>query len=965
MNKFPRLLIGVLFIILMFSGIKRSEAQIKLSIDTINTCPGAVTMTIRAQNLVGVNSISLNITYNAAVLAYSGSFWVNPAMNPSAYLINPNVPGVIYFSFSNITTLNMGTGLFATLTFNYLGGATPIHFDPSICDMTNLVGNPVPCTFVDGYCSDEGLVADITDHPDNIIVCQDESASFQVVSNFPNTYQWEYSSNNGLSYNPVLPVAPYSGTTSANLSISAVTMGMNGYLFRCKVDGICPPTDVSTPALLTVNPPVSVNAGSDIQICVGQSATVTGTASNVQNTLWTPLGTGNFLDPNSLNTSYNPSAADIAAGTVKLVLTGFGLTSCANASDTLVLTIYPIPVANAGNDTTICTGGVASLHGSGGTSFVWSTVPVQTSPIAIVSPLVQTTYTLTVTQNGCSDTDQATVFITPLPVLFAGLDDTICAGDSIEVTGQALNYSATNWATSGDGSFTSPAALTTHYTPGTGDIAAGAVELYFQVTPEDPCTQVVEDTMVLVIHPFPPAHAGNDPDICYGESITLTATGGTAYVWNTNPPQNTASVTVSPLDTTAYIVTVTANGCSKPDTVQVNVKPLPNIWAGNDTTICYGTTTTLSGTGGISYVWSNGALSPSITVGPLVTTTYSVTGTGSNGCKNEDEVKLIINHQIIVTTNPTNPVICAKDSVSFSASVNVAATVTWTPANGLSVINGNTTTASPAFSTIYTATATDALGCQATAQVDLTVNQLPIVQVHPANVTLCKGDTLSLTAFGAFSYYWDPPTGLSSNTLPTVFASPKDSISYTIVGTDINGCLDTTEITVNVNLRPIVNLPEQTIVCRGNNILLDATSSLPFCTYEWQDGSNAPFFYASEPGTYFVKVSKDGCFDVDSIRIIACSELFVANTFTPNGDGYNDYFVIQNNGDIIKFKLVIYNRWGERVFQTEDINEYWDGTMDGKTCPVGVYHWVLEYFGTGNVLLEKEGKQYGQVLLFR
>ncbi len=965
MNKLPHFCSGLLLALLLFIAGFRSEAQVKLTIDTINECPGPVTVTIRAQDLISVNAVSLNITYNSAVMTYAGSNWVNPTFNPSATLLNAFGAGVILFSFFDVNPATIVNGIFATLNFTYIGGSTGINFDPNVCEITNLIGVAIPSTFVDGYCSNDGLVPDITDHPDDLITCLNDNAVFQITSINTLSYQWQISTNNGLTYNPVLPVAPYSGTTTNTLTISGVTAGMNGYLFKCAATGECPPTDISTPALLTVNQSVSVNAGLDKFICDGDTLDVSGLATNVVNTHWTTMGTGSFFNPNALITKYVPSALDISAGSVKLVLTGFGITPCPNKTDTLLLTIYPIPTAFAGDDTTICAGGIATLHGSGGTSYIWSTIPVQNTPIAVASPLVETTYFVTVTQNGCSDVDDIKVSITPLPVLFAGLDDSICAGDSYTVIGQALNYSVTNWATSGDGSFDIPANLSAVYTPGPADNATGVVELYFEVTPEAPCTQVVRDTMLLVIHPFPPANAGNDVDVCFGESVSITATGGTSYAWNTIPVQLTPSISVSPTDTTSYIVTVTLNQCSKRDTVQVNVLPLPLITAGNDTTICYGTSTTLSGNGGISYVWNTGALSPSITVNPLVTTTYSVTGTGLNGCKNSDEVKLIINTNILVTANPLNPVICARDSVKLFASSNVATVITWTPGTGLSNTIGNSATASPAFSTVYTATATDVLGCTAIAEINLTVNQLPIVQVHPSSITICKGDTISLTAYGAFAYYWNPPTGLSSNTLPTVYASPSDTMSYEIVGTDVNGCIDTTEISINVNLRPSVTLPESTVVCRGNNLLLDATSTLPFCTYEWQDGSSESYFYASEPGYYYVKVSRDGCFDIDSTLIMPCSEIFVPNTFTPNNDFVNDLFVIQNNGDIVKFKLVIYNRWGEMVFQTENIDEYWDGTMDGKTCPVGVYHWVLEYFGTGNVLLEKEGKQYGQVLLFR
>lgn len=970
MNKIFRYLTGLFIATLMFVQINKAEAQPYFQIDTINSCPGLVTVTVHAGNLTGACAISLIINFNSTVLTYAGSFYVNPAF-PPALITTGFIPGQIGLTYFNTTPSTFTSGVFATFTFNYLGGSTGINFNAGSCDITNLNGDPLPGQqYINGYCSNNGLVPNITANPVNDTVCLGDAAVFTVNSQYTNSYQWYVSTNGGSTYGIVVPVAPYSGSTTNSLHINGVTTGMNGYKFRCIATGTCPPVDTSASATLIVNQPAVVNAGNDISICVGDNATVLGTASNVQSTLWGLgiVGSGTFNTPSAIGTTYVPSTADITAGTIYLTLTGQGLTACPPDVDTLTLTIHQFPVANAGDDTTICTGQPAYLHATGGTSYSWSPALNLSNPNVYnptANPVVATTYTVTVTENGCSDTDEILVSITPLPIFNAGLDDTICEGVSFPVSGQALNYSAINWATLGDGFYDDSSLLTTTYNPGPDDIAAGAVMLFLQVTPEAPCTQVVQDTLVLTIIPLPAANAGSDKNICYGENVTINATGGTSYIWNTVPPLIDSVITVNPLDTTIYIVSVSKNGCTKNDTVAVNILPLPDVSVGNDTTICYGTVTTITATGGVTYLWNTGALSPSITIDTLVNSVFSVTATGSNGCKNTDMMNLFINTNIIVTSSPANPVICAEDSVKLSVTSNVSTIVTWSPESGLSATSGHSVYASPAFSTTYTALATDALGCTAETLVHVLVNQLPIVQVHPSNTTICKGDTISLTAYGASSYFWNPPTGLSANTLPSVFASPADSTEYLIIGTDANGCIDSTLIKINVNLRPQVNLPGSVVVCHGDNYLLDATSSIPNCTYEWQDGSNQPYLYASEPGYYYVRVDLDGCFDIDTTLIIACSELFIPNTFTPNGDLHNDVFEIKNNGDIEMFKMVIYNRMGEQVFHTENINISWDGTMEGKPCPVGVYHYVLEYLGAGNVLLEKEGKKYGEIILFR
>ena len=147
--------------------------------------------------------------------------------------------------------------------------------------------------------------------------------------------------------------------------------------------------------------------------------------------------------------------------------------------------------------------------------------------------------------------------------------------------------------------------------------------------------------------------------------------------------------------------------------------------------------------------------------------------------------------------------------------------------------------------------------------------------------------------------------------------------------------------------------------------MLDGNGHIDSCTYFWQDGTTESYFYANNPGLFYVTVTRKSCSITDSVLVKACSEVWVPNAFSPNNDGINDYFIIQNTDDLTEFHLTIYNRWGERVFYTDNPNIYWDGNYEGSRCPVGVYHYVIEYLGTGNVLLEKEGKKYGQITLFR
>ncbi|MFH0894059.1 MAG: PKD domain-containing protein [Bacteroidota bacterium] len=219
---------------------------------------------------------------------------------------------------------------------------------------------------------------------------------------------------------------------------------------------------------------------------------------------------------------------------------------------------------------------------------------------------------------------------------FTLLNDTICLGETLNFAGvdTCMNHT---W-NFGDGTFVSTQYAThTYATAGTFTIIH---------TEFDSCYSV-SDTAIITVIPINVA-TSNDTTICAGDSVTLTASGATTYVWNTGV--STSSTTVNPIVTTTYVVTGTNNGCSATDAVVVNVIPNPVVNAGIDQTICSGQTATLNASGATTYEWSNGVSTGSTTVSPIVSTTYTVTGT-TNGCTGTDEV--IVNVGSTVTADFT------------------------------------------------------------------------------------------------------------------------------------------------------------------------------------------------------------------------------------------------------------------------------------------------------------------------
>jgi hypothetical protein len=310
---------------------------------------------------------------------------------------------------------------------------------------------------------------------------------------------------------------------------------------------------------------------------------------------------------------------------------------CSNTGS-VTLTVKPYPVANAGNDTTVCFGASVNLLATGGSLYMWSPATWLSStiiPNPVSTPNDTITYYVTVVENACASVDSVTINVNPVPLADAGPDVSICNGDSVILT--ATGGGTYQWNTvpvQTTASITVAPALTTTYT--------------VTVTVNG-CTET--DDVTVSIFPLPVADAGQDTTICVGGSAILTATGGGTYEWSTT--QTIPSITVSPVDTTWYYVTVTLiSGCSAVDSVKVNVNPLPVTSAFPDTTICFGESVDLTATGGVSYLWSNSATTATINVCPVTSTTYTVTVTDANGCTDSDDVNVLVNPAPSVDVGP-------------------------------------------------------------------------------------------------------------------------------------------------------------------------------------------------------------------------------------------------------------------------------------------------------------------------
>jgi hypothetical protein len=263
--------------------------------------------------------------------------------------------------------------------------------------------------------------------------------------------------------------------------------------------------------------------------------------------------------------------------------------------------------------------------------------------------------------------------------------------------------------------------------------------------------------------------------ICNGNSTTLSGTGAVTYTWTNGVSDGAA---FSPTTTETYTVTGTdAVGCTNTATNAIVVNTLPTIYV-NGAAICTGQSYTITPSGADTYTFSNG----SDVVMPTADATYTVTGTDANGCENMAIVSVTVNALPAISVN--SDAICAGQS--FTMVPNGAATYTFS--------NGSDITMPTADET-YTVTGTDVNGCENMAIASVTVNALPVLMVSTTNTLLCTGQTATLSVTGATSYTWN-----TTETTADIAVSPTTQTTYTVDGTDGNGCANTMTFMQDVSL---------------------------------------------------------------------------------------------------------------------------------------------------------------------
>jgi gliding motility-associated-like protein len=375
--------------------------------------------------------------------------------------------------------------------------------------------------------------------------------------------------------------------------------------------------------------------------------------------------------------------------------------------------------------------------------------------------------------------------------------------------------------------------------------------------------------------------------VCPGKAINFTTNVNSVapistYAWNfgnLSGGGNTSSLatpTYTYNNSGSYTVTVTvtaSSGCTASATKQITVYQNPVANAGPDKAICFGGSTTITGSGGTAYQWMPAtALSATsgatVTANPTATTTYNLVVTNANGCTASDVMILTVNPLPTVYAG-TDKTICPGVPTQLMASG--ASTYQWSPATALNNANIANPMASPSVQTTYVVTGTSAQGC--TGKDTIVINVYPAAQAQTGNdVTICSGEQAQLTATGGNTYSWSPSNNLSSANSPNPIASPTVTTVYTVVVTDNNGCQASSQMVVYVNPLPPVDAGPNQSICNGLTANLQASGAL---TYLWHSDNTLnnpnisnPVVQPTITNTYYVTGSDaNGCSSSDSVVI--------------------------------------------------------------------------------------------------
>lgn len=640
--------------------------------------------------------------------------------------------------------------------------------------------------------------------------------------------------------------------------------------------------------------------------------------------------------------------------------------------------------------TNVCLGSPVTLTASGGDgNYIWNPSPdlnTTTGSVVVASPTTQGAHTYTMSTGSNNPMCPANSFDITInafapPTPNAGIDDTVCLGSPIFLNGiQTSTANTMSWSFLTTGISPTPTvSFSPNFSSLTPTVTVNQPGLYrFILRETNSVCGINRDTVkVLVLNPQQTTSI-IEPS-CFGLSdgeIHITNMGASEFSFNNGTSWQTESFMVGFSAGTYSVCSRNYLGCSvcteaiieNPDQIELEVS--------NDTLICENGTATLQGiaSGGLSFLYhwdfttDNGATQ---IVNPTNNSSYSVYAENENGCISETEIINVNVRPSISGTITPNSAICPYYPIDIDADAsggnNGPYLFSWSTGENNNGLN-SVITVSPTVTTTYTVTITDQ--CESTPLIlstEVEVLPLPIPLISTMDPAICEpavftiNNTTDPSMVG--NLYWEVSNGDIFVNQESITTNPLSAGNYSLqlIVTSPQGCVDS--MTFN-NFLTVYPKPEAIFTYSPNPVLMFNTNvqltnyTLNGENYQWYIEDGNPYYSEQKnvktklpdgvTGQYevmLIAISDFGCIDtaIQIINVVPEILLYAPNSFTPDGNDYNQQWGIYMEGlDIYNFELILFNRWGQIIWESHDPNTKWDGTYNGVLVQQGTYTWTIE-----------------------
>lgn len=582
-----------------------------------------------------------------------------------------------------------------------------------------------------------------------------------------------------------------------------------------------------------------------------------------------------------------------------------------------------------------------------------------------------------------SDTVVQIITINPSPTATFSSKATACINEAIDFVNTSSSGPGVTYAWD-FGTGAQPVGSTAQQPAGVIYSSAGSKTITLTVNNQFGCATTA--TQSISINSLPAAFAGKDKAICANTSIQLgtTPVSGNSYSWLPSATLNNTSISnpvATPTASTEYILTVTSTstGCKNYDSVEITVNPSPVASFSSNAPVCQGSFVNYTNTGttgaGITFDWDFGAgATPNqssseqpkdIVYDTPGTKTITFTIKNPFGCVTTAVQSIVVN-SLPVAFAGLDTIICANASVQIGQAGSTGNTYTWFPPSTLSdasIANPVASPIAPLTSYILKVKNTST-GC--INQDTILVTMLdPLVAYAGVDGEICRNASFQIGTgnLKGQNYTWNPAKGLSDPFIANPVASPDSTTVYTVSITG-HGCgVITDNVTVTVHQLPLVDAGPSDTITKGSTIQLNASGGIQYKWYPETGLSNSGIYnpYASPDKTtkyYVTATDVFGCVNNDSMLLtVIAPNFWVPTAFTPDGNGISDVFYVRGEG-IQNFECVVFNRWGEQIFISKNMEIGWDGKRQngGEDLPEGAYVYHIKGMLSNGEIINSSGQ---------